>query len=167
MKKQELRAAIEKDWTEWQALVTRVGEQRMTEQGVGGGEWSLKDIIAHVTFYENEMVGMLRARELAGSDLWELPLEQRNRALFERQRDRPLAGVLAESAQVHAQLMSLLNEVTDMDLADATHFKAMPGEWTPWEVIASNTFEHYRDHTVVVGAWLDGMNRQDAKDAKV
>jgi len=34
-----------------------VGKPRMTELGLPGG-WSVKDVIAHITWYERKMVGM-------------------------------------------------------------------------------------------------------------
>jgi len=35
----------------WEALLAEVGEARLTEPGVEG-DWSLKDIIAHITYFE-------------------------------------------------------------------------------------------------------------------
>ncbi|MDE0217922.1 MAG: hypothetical protein OXJ90_01530 [Spirochaetaceae bacterium] len=46
-----------------------------------GGCWSGKDIVAHVIWYEREMVGVLKSRVLAGSDLWALPVDERNSAV--------------------------------------------------------------------------------------
>ena len=90
---------------EWDALMGRIDEARMTEPGVEG-DWSVKDIVAHVTWYEREMVDLLRARALAGSDIWNLPLDERNAAIFEQNRKRTLADVLAESRAVFQQFRS-------------------------------------------------------------
>jgi len=46
---------------EWDGLLSQVDETRMTQPGVAG-EWSVKDVIAHITWHEREMIGMLRAR---------------------------------------------------------------------------------------------------------
>jgi len=138
----------------WDALIAQVDEARMTEPGVEG-EWSVKDILAHVTWYEREMVGVLQARALVGSDLWNLPLEARNAGVFEQIRRRPLADVLAESQPVFEQLMAGLQTMTDDDLNEAGRFAEMPPDWLPWQVIASNTYEHYPDHIQPVRAWLE------------
>jgi Protein of unknown function (DUF1706) len=153
MRKGELHAAVQEEWTIWQAVLAQVDEHRKIEPGASG-TWSVKDIITHVTFFENEMVGLLRTRVLAGSDLWRLSQDERNRVIYERNHDRTLSGVLAESAGVHAQLVDLLDGLTDADLVEASHFKDMPADWLPGRIIAENTFEHYRDHAVVVRAWM-------------
>jgi hypothetical protein len=154
MNQQELLTAVQDDWANWQNVLARVGEQRMTEPGASGA-WSVKDIIAHITFFENEMVGLLQTRVLAGSDLWALPQDERNRVIYEQNRSRALGDVLAESAQVHARMVRLLDGLSDADLLEAARFKEMPADWLPWRIIAENTFEHYRDHAAIVRAWLD------------
>src|SRR5437660_2729156 len=74
---------------EWEALLAEVGEARMLQPGVAGG-WSVKDIIAHVMWGEREMVGVMQARALVGSKLWDLPEDERNAIMVAEQRDRPL-----------------------------------------------------------------------------
>jgi hypothetical protein len=36
---------------EWQSLIAEVDKSRMTESGLPGA-WSVKDVIAHITWYE-------------------------------------------------------------------------------------------------------------------
>ena len=139
---------------EWDALIEQIDKARMTEPGVEG-EWSLKDIIAHVTWYEREMVSVVQARALVGSDLWGLPLEARNAGVFAEILNRPLPEVLAETYTVFQQLMAGLQTLTDEDLNEASRFAEMPLEWKPWQVIASNTYEHYPDHIQPIWAWLE------------
>src|SRR5207237_2743438 len=70
----------------WEELLSRVGEARMEEPGVEG-DWSVKDIVAHITWYEREMVGLLRGTLSGESDAtWELPLDERNAAIAEQER---------------------------------------------------------------------------------
>ena len=77
------------DRAQWDTLLEEVGKDRMTQQGVVG-EWSIKDIIAHVSWHEIEMIGVIKARKLVGSDWWNLPTDQRNQHIFEANCDRPL-----------------------------------------------------------------------------
>ena len=46
---------------EYDAIRARIPEDRMTEPGVIGN-WSVKDVIAHVMWSEREMVGVLKQR---------------------------------------------------------------------------------------------------------
>lgn len=139
--------------SQWDALLAEVGEERMTQPGVAG-EWSVKDIIAHVTWYEREMVGVLEAHALVGSDLWDLPTDQRNIPIYEENRERPLTDVLAEAQRVYRQLLELVESLAEEDLTDPGRFEGMPTEWQPWDIIAGNSYEHYRQHIPDIRAWL-------------
>ena len=57
----------------------------------------MKDILAHIAWYEREMIGMLRAHAVAGSDLWDVSLDARNAAIYEINAGRPLGEVQAEA----------------------------------------------------------------------
>ena len=110
------------------------------------GEWSVKDVIVHVSWHERQMVGVISTRTLGGSSWWNISLEERNAAIHAENKDRPLEEVLRESQLIHAELMTQLETLSEEDLSKAENFKDMPPDWKPWEVIASNTFEHYPDH---------------------
>jgi hypothetical protein len=108
--------------------------------------WTVKDVIAHIGWYEAEMVNVLRQHALEGSDLWDLPLNERNAAIFTSARNDDLASIVEKEAQIYQTMLELLEEVNESDLNDSLAFKGMPADWQPWSVIASNTYEHYQDH---------------------
>ncbi len=131
------------------ALLAGFTDEQLAQPGVDG-DWSIKDHLAHITWHEQEIVRMLRARSLeysVVSDLWNLPLHERNHAIHESNRDRSLEDVRAESRQVYAELSQLLEGVSEEDLTDPGRYKGMPGDWKPWRLIAENIYEHYHDHT--------------------
>ncbi len=130
---------------EWEAVLAAIPQERYTQPA--GGKWSVKDHIAHVTWYEREMVGLLRQRSMAGgSPLWEQPTDARNALIYAEISDIPLSQVLADAQQTWAELWSLLQGLSEDELNDAASFAEMPAEWRPWEMIASNTYEHYLEH---------------------
>jgi hypothetical protein len=139
---------------EWEALLAEAGEARMTQPGPAGA-WSLKDIIAHVTWSEREMVGVLQARTLVGSDLWNVSQTERNAAVYIQNRDRALPDVLAEAREVHTQLLAGLEALSDEDLNDARRFQQMPDAWVPWQLFAGNMYGHYDEHIPSIRAWLE------------
>ena len=106
---------------EWDALLAAVPEARMTVPGLDGA-WSVKDVIAHLTWHEREMVGVLQAHALVGSDLWDLPLDERNAIIYAQNHDRPLAGVLAEARAVYPQLVAGVQGLAEADLIDPGRF---------------------------------------------
>jgi uncharacterized protein (TIGR03083 family) len=144
---------IQADREALDTLLAGAPEEQMTKPGVVG-QWSLKDIIAHITWHEQQMVIVLQERRLAGSDLWNLTTDERNHAIYEQNRDRPLAEVLAESRQVYELLLESLQTVADADLNDPALFQGMPPDWIPAQLIAHNTYEHYRHHLDDIRAWL-------------
>src|SRR5262249_15587055 len=78
MNKSEFLDTLQTVRAQWEELLAEVGKARMQEPGVAG-EWSVKDIIAHVTWPEREMAAILQARSLvAGSELWDLPQDELN-----------------------------------------------------------------------------------------
>lgn len=135
------------------ALLAKVDKADMTQPGACG-EWSVKDVVAHIVWHEREMIGLLKAHALVGSELWNLPTDQRNAAIFEENKERELDDVLEESPATFEQMMTWLDTLAEEDLFDASRFPGMPAEWRPLDVLASNTYEHYHDHIPQIEAWL-------------
>ena len=154
---QQLMEAIQKTWTTWETLLAQIDQERFTLSEVAG-EWSLKDIIAHITWHEKEMVGLIKAHALVGSELWNLPTDERNAAIFEEIRHQPLEQVLEESRLVHQQLVEVLPTLSEEDLTDPSGFPNMPPDWQPGMLIAQNTYEHYQDHIKDVERWLENRD---------
>lgn len=153
MDKDSLLSNIMAERAEWDELIDRVGPERMEIPDVTGS-WSVKDVIAHIMWFEREMIGVARAHALIGSSLWNLPQAERNEAVYEEFREMPLEQVLDEARQTYAQLLVALRDLDEADLNDTSRFRDMPAEWLPWQVIAGNTYEHYRAHVPDVRAWL-------------
>ena len=60
---------LKREHGRWESLLAQVDESRMTQPGVSG-YMSVKDIIAHVSWHEQEMIGLIQGRALAGSEWW-------------------------------------------------------------------------------------------------
>ena len=146
MNKEEVIARVKTERSRWSDIIARMDDDMMLKPGVEG-HWSVKDILAHVVWYEREIVGVLRARAFVGSDLWSLPLDERNAGVYEETRNMTLQEVRAESARVFPQLLEQLEALPEDAYGDASCFPGMPAEWEPWFIIAGNTFNHYPDHT--------------------
>ena len=72
---------VEETYGSWEMLLADVPNDRWEESGVSG-DWSLKDIIAHITWHEEQMVEVLEARALIGSEWWDLPTAERNAKIY-------------------------------------------------------------------------------------
>jgi uncharacterized damage-inducible protein DinB len=155
MNKDRFLHLVRTERTMWEEILSQVPQDRMSEPGVAGdGEWSVKDIIVHISWYEREMIGVLKNRKLVGSDLWQKSTDDRNAILYEQNKDRSLDAVLEDERRTFASLLPLLEALTETDLHDPNQFDYMPLEWVPWKIFADNTFEHYQHHRPQIEAWL-------------
>ncbi len=158
MDKGELIRRVETTRRGWDELLGRVDDHLALEPGAEG-ELSAKDLVAHVTWYEREVVAMLRTRRMEGSGLWALGPDERNAAIHEQARDVPLEQVRAESARVFEALIEQLRLLPDEAYSDAARFADMPSDWAPWELIAGNTIWHYPDHMGAIKGLLEAARR--------
>jgi hypothetical protein len=110
------------------------------------GELSLRDILYHVAWYEREMVNMMKLRSFSGSPWWDLPVEERNSLIKTEGMTISLLQAWRVEEQAFTDLLAQLQTLTDEELEDPRLFKEMPLDTKPWEVIASNTYEHYVEH---------------------
>ncbi len=155
--KQELIETLGTQRGIWEALLRQVGPNRMELRGVTG-EWSVKDIVAHVTAWERRPVASLKAvqtRTWPQPPEWPINLDEDaiNAWIFAANRGRQVQDVLNESRQVFDQLVQAVELVTEQDLTAMGRFEWLQGN----SLIASiggNSFEHYQVHGEAIRAWL-------------
>jgi uncharacterized damage-inducible protein DinB len=128
--------------------------ETLTKPGVTG-KWSIKDILAHITWFDRELVGILEAKSFISSGLWKLPPDERNAAIYKNAKKQSLEKVQAEAERVYKALLLGLGDIRDKDLHDPASFPGMPEDWIPWEVMAANTYEHYQEHLADIRKWLE------------
>lgn len=174
MNKRELLEMMQAERARWQSLLDEVGEGRMTQAGVAG-DWSVKDIVAHVTAYERWLVerleGALRGEkvEIAAD---QLDVEPRNALIQEEYKAEPLPKVLAESQQVFQQLVAVVEKVTDEDLTEAGRLGVyLDPAWSEgqplWRSIAADSYEHYLQHVADIRKWLEQQRASDERPGKL
>jgi hypothetical protein len=110
------------------------------------GELSLRDILYHVAWYEREMVNMMKTRSFSGSPWWDLPVEERNALIKTEGLTISLLQAWRVEEQAFTDLLAQLQALNDDELEDPKAFIEMPADAKPWEVIASNTYDHYVEH---------------------
>jgi hypothetical protein len=152
-----LLSIMQAERAEWEDLLAQVGEARMTEPGVEG-QWSVKDIVAHLTWYECTFVEgaqtVMRGEPFVRTGLRALEMDERNERIAAASRTRPLRDVLADSRQVFDQVLAVVRVCPDDVLNDGRRF-GLPDDGPPWVLVANNTYAHYREHGRAIRAWLD------------
>ena len=147
-------ATVRASRTAFDEALAQVPAERMLEPGLTG-PWSVKDVVAHIGWFEQQMVSLIRAHALVGSDLWQLPPHERNDAIYLELRDRSLDEVRDESARGFRELLDVLATLEDADLEDPARFPGMLPDWRPGDILAQNTHEHYDAHRAGLLKWLE------------
>jgi hypothetical protein len=153
---------LETEHARWVAILDEIGPARMLTPGVEG-DWTVKDVIAHVTYYERVVRDRLTA-SLAGREFvrpeYESPkglsIDDRNAWIYARIRDLPLDEVLRESREVYPPILEAVHTLTEAELNDPQRFPWQVGS-ALWEWIEGDVYEHYRDHVANLRAWLAGQ----------
>jgi hypothetical protein len=136
---------------EWEAVLARVPRDRLIEPGLPGG-WSVKDVLAHITWGMHEGIGLMRAKRLIGSDLWKLDDDARNAIVVEQSRARPLEAILADYESTSSDYLRELASLSDDELNDPARWPEMPKDWRPWRIIYDP--KHYAHHASDLRAWM-------------
>jgi hypothetical protein len=124
----ETRRLVDESWSEWLDALSSVPEERLSEPGAAG-EWSVKDLMAHVVFWDDTVADAAEARasdrRLAQFD-WQAA-NDREAAL---RAGWTLAASRAAMEAAHQRVLDAVERYPDL----AHRF---------W---ASGTWDHYREH---------------------
>jgi len=162
MTKSELLAAIRRDRAQLDALVASVPRERMTAPGLEGDR-SVKDVIAHISAWEKICMALVRnntplkppppGESGPSTDLI-------NQRIYEGSRDRPLEDVVADAQRSYADMLALVEGLSDDALAAVLGGGQGAADLTDTEspqvgqLISGNSDEHYREHIEQISRWL-------------
>ncbi|MGI8858036.1 MAG: ClbS/DfsB family four-helix bundle protein [Thermomicrobiales bacterium] len=139
------------------ATVDAMPPRELTLPTLHGG-WSVKDEVAHVTFWEARVLTVMQAT-LAGEEPPHSPLvgdaakiEVLNAEVLAASQQRNLDDVLADMARTHAAFVHAVEHLPDDALFGARYFPWAGGD--PLAVaIAGDTYEHYLEHIRNIQRW--------------
>ena len=163
MKKSELLNWLQEEYQKWEALLDQIGPRRMEQPGVNG-DWSMKDVIAHLTGWNRWLVVRLQAAlrgEPEPPPPWPAHLQTDddiNAWIYESNRGRSLHEILDETQQVFQQLLTVIEGLPD-------EVRIEP-EWRlVWvdnhRFPAGEFFDHFHDdHEPDVQSWLARVEKQ-------
>src|SRR5687768_4639933 len=160
MNKSDLLDWLQEEYQQWEALLDQVGPARMDQPGVNG-DWSMKDIIAHLTGWNRWLVARLQAAQRSEPEPpppWPAHLQtddEINAWIYESNRGRPVGVLLDETQQVFQQLLAVIeglpDEVRIERIEPAYHLVWVGGQRFP----AGEFFDHFHDdHEPDIRAWL-------------
>lgn len=127
------------------------------------GEWSVKDILAHITTWEQRFLKALVVVERGEVPNWPEAgytwddLDALNERDFRANQDRPLAEVWADFEHSFAELVDKTASMSDAALLTPGYY-GWTGEHALWRFLDANAGEHYREHAEQIRRWR--MSRQ-------
>jgi hypothetical protein len=139
------------------ATIDAMPPRELTLPTLHGG-WSVRDEVAHVTFWEGRTLAVMQAT-LAGTEPPYPPLvgnaekiDMMNAEVFAASRQRGLDDVLAEMGETHAALVRVLAQLPEGALFEA-HCFPWAGDEPLAVAVAGDTYEHYPEHTRNIQQW--------------
>jgi DinB family protein len=150
MKKDQVLKRLEKAWATFQESYAGLSNPQLMEPGVMG-EWSVKDILAHVTTWEEEALKYLpliltggkppRYIQFGGIDAF-------NAQMAEQKRDTALSDVLRQLDETHLRLLDYLQSVSEEHFTRETRFRRR---------LRLDTYSHYLLHARAMREWRERL----------
>ena len=146
------RAAFEKTLDE-------LDEQQLLQpNGLDG--WTVKDILAHIIFWEQRL--LLWLEESMRGDTPQRPapgmtwddLDQLNLLTYQSNKDLPLDDVLQDFNSTYRRVDVAVAALTQDDLFNPQRFAWRQGD-PLWHMVAANTWWHYREHMETISDWVN------------
>ncbi|HEY6059968.1 MAG TPA: DinB family protein [Gemmatimonadales bacterium] len=137
---------------EWAALLETyagLSDAELLEPGVTGS-WSVRDIIAHVTWWEEEALThlplVLRGGRPPRYSVTYGGIDAFNARMTEERKDLSLAEVLRQRDDVHRRLIDYLRSVPEDQGGGETRFRRR---------LRLDTYGHYPKHARAIRNWRD------------
>jgi hypothetical protein len=154
MNRPQLLKRLDSAWQALNASYAGLSDAELLEPGVAGA-WSVKDIIAHVTWWEEEALTHLPVILTGGRpprySVRYGGIDAFNAQMTERMADLSLDEVLQTRDETHRRLIAYLETVPEEQFAEETRFRRR---------LRLDTYGHYREHTSAISSWRHGVLSQ-------
>ncbi len=120
------------------------------------GEWSIKDILSHLSRWEAELVKLLwqarQGQRPTTMQFTQTNVDKTNNIWYIESRTRSLEHVLDDFHTVRNQTILRVESFSDKELTDPNKFPWLASR-PLWEWIASDSFEHEVEHASQIVEW--------------
>jgi hypothetical protein len=150
--KSELLAEMDREWANIERVCARLSEEDMVAPGVEG-EWSVKDILCHLSAWEKYLLDRL-GMVLTGQPplypamfSWD-DVHRFNAQVDAENKDRPLTSVVIEFRNLYQGVITVLQAISDDQLSAPYSYDFPDDNITLVRLIRANTCDHYREHCI-------------------
>jgi hypothetical protein len=138
---------LERAWTDFEASYAGLPDAELLRPGVQG-QWSVRDIIAHVTWWEEEALKHLPLVRQGGRprrySMLYGGIDAFNALMTEERRHLSLADVRRQHDDVHARLVAYVRAAPEELYTRETRFRRR---------LRLDTYGHYPLHTRAIREW--------------
>ncbi len=155
MKLTEVLSKVEAGRKAWVDLLESVPVERRDEPGACG-EWTLKDVLVHMNYWQAHLVTMLFNVRQGGTVKTvnsEEEVQENNRRWHEQGKDRLWELAWADSEGLHRQILRRVKEFNDEELNRSNLHPAL-GKKPLWQWIEQDTWGHEEEHAELIRQWL-------------
>lgn len=149
MDKQQLLRRLDKAWSLLKESYDGLSESRLMEPGVIG-TWSVKDILAHVTTWEEETLKVLpliiQGRQLPRYSVVYGGIDAFNAQMAEQKRNLSLAEVVTQLDKIHSRLIDYIQRAPEEQFTGGTRFRRR---------LRLDTYSHYPQHARAIREWRE------------
>jgi hypothetical protein len=143
----KLLQGIEKAWSDFRESYAGLSEADALKPGVIG-RWSVKDIIAHVTTWEEETLkhlpDMIRGERHQRYSVQYGGIDAFNALMTDRKKGFSLSEALRQQNEVHGKLVQYIESVPEEFLGSGTRFRHR---------LRMDTYNHYSKHATAIRLW--------------
>lgn len=155
MKKSKILRELTDTHDKFFRVIEGLSDEAMQEPGVIGN-WSVKDIIAHISRWEAEMVKLLwQLQDGQKPDYKELffgrNIDVINAQWQKEMASRSFSQTMSDFNAVRRQTVRRVEAFSDEDLNDPERFPELKEPLGNW--IAGNSFEHEAEHAAQIKLW--------------
>ena len=149
MDKQQLLKQLDKSWAAIKESYAGLSDALMTEPGVTG-DWSVKDILAHITTWEEEALKYLpliiKGSRPPRYSVKYGGINAFNAQMTEQKRRLPLSDVLKQLDETHRRLIDYIHQAPEDQFTRETRFRHR---------LRVDTYSHYPKHARAIRQWRE------------
>ena len=151
MDRQDLLKRLDKAWNLFRESYAGLSESQLIQSGVTGN-WSVKDIIAHVTWWEEETLKHLPlivngvrpprySAKYGGIDAF-------NAMMTEQKKTLSFSDVLRQQDETHRRLIVYIQSLPEEQFTRETRVRRR---------LRLDTYNHYPKHAKAIRAWRESF----------
>ena len=149
MDRQQLLKRLNKAWRDFQDSYAGLSDSQLVQPGVTGA-WSVRDILAHVTTWEEEALKHLphvvEGKKPPRYSVTYGGIHAFNAQKAEEKKNLSLAEVLRQQEDTHRRLMKLVAGTSEHQFTTDTRFRHR---------LRLDTYSHYPKHARAIRKWRD------------